>query len=226
MNENLFDRVFRNADLSRLFHRDRRRQEIHLWRRRRAFRKIRQCAEGQRRGARRPRRGAGREDARDPDPLSRLPARRRGLPAAQHRLYAGRARLFHRRRRTALVVARSGEARGARRDRREGRRARSRRWILPARARSPTWRRRPTRGDFATSSAAPDDLAADPLHLRHDRALQGRDADARQSRSRTRWRWSRRWRFTADDVLLHALPIFHTHGLFVATNTVLLAGAR
>jgi malonyl-CoA/methylmalonyl-CoA synthetase len=26
------------------------------------------------------------------------------------------------------------------------------------------------------------------------------------------------WRFTADDVLLHALPIFHTHGLFVATN--------
>ncbi|MFQ5622998.1 MAG: AMP-binding protein, partial [Paracoccaceae bacterium] len=26
------------------------------------------------------------------------------------------------------------------------------------------------------------------------------------------------WRFTADDVLIHALPIFHTHGLFVATN--------
>ena len=33
------------------------------------------------------------------------------------------------------------------------------------------------------------------------------------------------WRFTKDDVLLHALPIFHTHGLFVATNVVLLAGA-
>lgn len=33
------------------------------------------------------------------------------------------------------------------------------------------------------------------------------------------------WRFTADDVLLHALPIFHTHGLFVATNIVLAAGA-
>jgi malonyl-CoA/methylmalonyl-CoA synthetase len=32
------------------------------------------------------------------------------------------------------------------------------------------------------------------------------------------------WRYTADDVLLHALPIFHTHGLFVATNTVLVAG--
>jgi malonyl-CoA/methylmalonyl-CoA synthetase len=33
------------------------------------------------------------------------------------------------------------------------------------------------------------------------------------------------WRFTPDDVLIHALPIFHTHGLFVATNTVLMAGA-
>ncbi|AUC55161.1 malonyl-CoA synthase [Sagittula sp. P11] len=32
------------------------------------------------------------------------------------------------------------------------------------------------------------------------------------------------WRFTADDVLLHALPIFHTHGLFVATNVMLVAG--
>jgi malonyl-CoA/methylmalonyl-CoA synthetase len=33
------------------------------------------------------------------------------------------------------------------------------------------------------------------------------------------------WRFTKDDVLLHALPIFHTHGLFVATNVTLMAGA-
>jgi malonyl-CoA/methylmalonyl-CoA synthetase len=33
------------------------------------------------------------------------------------------------------------------------------------------------------------------------------------------------WRFTADDRLIHALPIFHTHGLFVATNTILMAGA-
>ena len=33
------------------------------------------------------------------------------------------------------------------------------------------------------------------------------------------------WQFTAGDVLLHALPVFHTHGLFVATNCVLFAGA-
>ena len=32
------------------------------------------------------------------------------------------------------------------------------------------------------------------------------------------------WKFTDQDVLLHALPIFHTHGLFVASNITLLAG--
>ncbi len=32
------------------------------------------------------------------------------------------------------------------------------------------------------------------------------------------------WQFSSDDVLLHALPIFHTHGLFVASNITLLAG--
>lgn len=34
------------------------------------------------------------------------------------------------------------------------------------------------------------------------------------------------WRFTKDDVLIHALPIFHTHGLFVAGNIALLTGMR
>ena len=33
------------------------------------------------------------------------------------------------------------------------------------------------------------------------------------------------WRFTRSDVLLHPLPVYHTHGLFVATNTCLMAGA-
>ena len=33
------------------------------------------------------------------------------------------------------------------------------------------------------------------------------------------------WRFTPEDVLIHALPVFHTHGLFVATNVALLSGA-
>ncbi len=33
------------------------------------------------------------------------------------------------------------------------------------------------------------------------------------------------WRFGPQDVLLHALPIFHVHGLFAALNTVLAVGA-
>ncbi len=32
------------------------------------------------------------------------------------------------------------------------------------------------------------------------------------------------WRFTAGDVLIHALPIYHVHGLFVAINVLLMAG--
>jgi malonyl-CoA/methylmalonyl-CoA synthetase len=34
------------------------------------------------------------------------------------------------------------------------------------------------------------------------------------------------WQFSDQDVLIHALPIFHTHGLFVATNVALFAGAK
>ena len=33
------------------------------------------------------------------------------------------------------------------------------------------------------------------------------------------------WRFGPGDVLIHALPVFHTHGLFVATNVTLAAGS-
>ncbi|MCE0506150.1 malonyl-CoA synthase [Roseivivax sp. GX 12232] len=35
---------------------------------------------------------------------------------------------------------------------------------------------------------------------------------------------TRTWRFTDADVLLHALPIFHAHGLFVACNVLMNAG--
>lgn len=33
------------------------------------------------------------------------------------------------------------------------------------------------------------------------------------------------WQYTADDCLIHALPIFHIHGLFVAVNITLATGA-
>ena len=34
------------------------------------------------------------------------------------------------------------------------------------------------------------------------------------------------WQFTAQDILIHALPVYHTHGLFVATNTVFASGGQ
>ncbi len=33
------------------------------------------------------------------------------------------------------------------------------------------------------------------------------------------------WRYRPDDVLIHALPIFHAHGLYVGINVTLMAGA-
>ncbi len=32
------------------------------------------------------------------------------------------------------------------------------------------------------------------------------------------------WKMTSKDTLLHILPIYHTHGLFVAINTIMIAG--
>ncbi|RYD60091.1 MAG: malonyl-CoA synthase [Sphingomonadales bacterium] len=77
---------------------------------------------------------------------------------------------------------------------------------------------------FATIDRAEDDLAA----ILYTSGTTGRSKGAMlthanlASNSATLTEY---WRFTADDVLLHALPIFHTHGLFVATNVVLTAGA-
>ena len=34
------------------------------------------------------------------------------------------------------------------------------------------------------------------------------------------------WGFTHNDILLHALPIYHVHGLFVAISCVLMSGAK
>jgi malonyl-CoA/methylmalonyl-CoA synthetase len=34
------------------------------------------------------------------------------------------------------------------------------------------------------------------------------------------------WQFTSADKLIHALPVYHTHGLFVATNTVFVSGGQ
>ena len=56
------------------------------------------------------------------------------------------------------------------------------------RARRPRARR--SRRTFATRSSQARRPRGDPLHVGHDRALEGRDADAPQSRVERRWRWS------------------------------------
>ncbi|MBP2314325.1 malonate--CoA ligase [Azospirillum soli] len=78
--------------------------------------------------------------------------------------------------------------------------------------------------DFATVACGTDDLAA----ILYTSGTTGRSKGAMltQGNLLTNAQVLRaEWRFTPEDVLLHALPLFHTHGLFVACNVALMAGA-
>ncbi|WP_439372254.1 malonate--CoA ligase [Bradyrhizobium sp. DASA03120] len=78
--------------------------------------------------------------------------------------------------------------------------------------------------EFATVQRAGDDLAAilytSGTTGRSKGAMLTHDNLASNSLSLVDY-----WRFTDKDVLIHALPIYHTHGLFVATNVTLFARA-
>ena len=79
-------------------------------------------------------------------------------------------------------------------------------------------------GGFAPVPRAPDDLAA----ILYTSGTTGRSKGAmltQQNLLSNAEVLAAEWRFTPADVLLHALPIFHTHGLFVACNVVMLSGA-
>jgi malonyl-CoA/methylmalonyl-CoA synthetase len=78
--------------------------------------------------------------------------------------------------------------------------------------------------EFVTVARADDDLAAilytSGTTGRSKGAMLTHDNLASNSFSLVDY-----WRFSDKDVLIHALPIYHTHGLFVASNVTLFARA-
>ena len=78
--------------------------------------------------------------------------------------------------------------------------------------------------DFDCVESAPDDLAA----LLYSSGTTGRPKGIMLSHGNLASNAGTLvdyWGFTSNDVLLHALPIFHVHGLFVAISCVLMSGA-
>lgn len=78
--------------------------------------------------------------------------------------------------------------------------------------------------DFEAISRDKDDLAA----LLYTSGTTGRSKGAmltHENLASNAQALRKYWHFSEDDVLIHALPIFHTHGLFVATNITLCAGS-
>lgn len=77
--------------------------------------------------------------------------------------------------------------------------------------------------DFEDVAVRPDDLAA----IVYTSGTTGRPKGAmltQRNLASNAATLHRIWGFRPDDVLLHALPVFHVHGLFVATNCVLANG--
>lgn len=77
--------------------------------------------------------------------------------------------------------------------------------------------------EFDTIDRSPDDLAA----FLYTSGTTGRSKGAmltHQNLLSNALTLLRAWQFSENDTLLHALPIFHTHGLFVATNVALAVG--
>lgn len=79
--------------------------------------------------------------------------------------------------------------------------------------------------EFVTIERAPNDLAA----LLYSSGTTGRPKGIMLSHGNmaaSAQALQQAWAFTASDSLLHMLPVFHVHGLFVALHCVLMSGAQ
>ncbi|MGH8597796.1 MAG: AMP-binding protein, partial [Gammaproteobacteria bacterium] len=79
--------------------------------------------------------------------------------------------------------------------------------------------------EFETRERLPDDTAA----LLYSSGTTGKPKGILLSHAnltRNAANLTAAWGFSRDDVLWHALPIFHVHGLFVALGCVLMSGSR
>ena len=78
--------------------------------------------------------------------------------------------------------------------------------------------------EFETVPRAPDDLAS----ILYTSGTTGRSKGAmltHKNLSSNALTLMDCWRFTSDDRLIHALPVFHAHGLYAAASVALLSGA-
>ena len=78
---------------------------------------------------------------------------------------------------------------------------------------------------FETATCGPDELAA----ILYTSGTTGRSKGAMLTHRNLASNAAvlvESWAFTRGDVLLHALPVYHVHGLFVALHCALLSGAR
>ena len=79
--------------------------------------------------------------------------------------------------------------------------------------------------EFETVARAKDDLAA----ILYTSGTTGRSKGAMLTHGNlvsNALTLVEQWRYTSDDVLIHALPVYHIHGLFVAGNVTFAARAR